>query len=188
MWRHTPTNTNVHPGKGWTDEQGTQHPGNWYVWSVQEKADHGLVEIVQESPPDSRLYWWSQNDDGTITSTARSVEDVNEVDENGDPLLDDDGVQVVTKGVKSSLIEEVRSQQGSLLSQTDWALVRFVDTTVAVPVNIQTWRNAIRTKATEMEAAIAAAADTDAVAALFVVWDGDGNKTGILYDWPSLVE
>jgi hypothetical protein len=82
----------------------------------------------------------------------------------------------------------VRSQQGSLLSQTDWALVRFVDTTVAVPVNIQTWRNAIRTKATEMEAAITAAADTDAVAELFLVWDGDGNKTGILYDWPSLVE
>jgi hypothetical protein len=81
----------------------------------------------------------------------------------------------------------VRSQQGSLLSQTDWALVRFVDTTVAVPVNIQTWRNAIRAKATEMEAAIAAAADTDAVAALFVVWDGDGNKTGILYDWPEIV-
>ena len=188
MWKHTPTNTNVRPGKGWTDEQGTQHPGNWYVWSVQEKADHGLVEIVQESPPDSRLYWWSQNDDGTITSTARTLEDVNEVDGDGNPLLDDDGVQVVTQGVKSSLIEEVRSQQGSLLSQTDWALVRFVDTTVAVPVNIQTWRNAIRAKATEMEAAITAAADTDAVAELFLVWDGDGNKTGILYDWPELID
>ena len=26
----------------------------------------------------------------------------------------------------------------------------------------------------------------DAVAALFVVYDSDGNKSGILYDWPVL--
>ena len=32
------------------------------------------------------------------------------------------------------------------------------------------------------------AADTAAVAALFLTWDVDGNKSGILYDWPILVE
>ena len=100
------------------------------------------------------MYNWGYNDDGTVTSTAKALDDVDEVDENGDPLLDDDGVQVVTKGVRSNLIGEVRSQQGSLLSQTDWALVRKVDTAVSVPTNIQTWRDAIRAKATEMEAAI----------------------------------
>ena len=25
-----------------------------------------------------------------------------------------------------------------------------------------------------------------AVAALFLTWDEDGNKTGVLYDWPEL--
>jgi len=30
--------------------------------------------------------------------------------------------------------------------------------------------------------------DTNAVAALFVSQDEDGNKTGILYDWPELEE
>jgi hypothetical protein len=30
------------------------------------------------------------------------------------------------------------------------------------------------------------AADTDALVALLLVWDSDGNKTGILYDWPEL--
>jgi hypothetical protein len=190
MWKHTPTNTNVRPGKGWIDEQGTQHPGNWYIWSVQEKADHGLVEIVQESPPDSRLYWWSQNDDGTITSTAKSVEDVNEVDENGDPLLDEKGQQVVTPGVKSTLIAEVKAQQGSLLAQTDWAIVRKADTGIDVPANVQQWRNEIRLAASQMEDQITQAATTDAISALFLRYtsndDGSVSKTGTLYDWPEL--
>ena len=86
----------------------------------------------------------------------------------------------------------MRTQQGSLLSQTDWALVRKVDTAVSVPVNIQTWRDAIRTKATAMEDAITAAADTAAVAALFVTYtvedDDSITKSGILYDWPVLLD
>jgi hypothetical protein len=180
----------IRPGQQFTDADGTVHPGSWYTYSAEQKTAIGITEIVQQPHPDSRLYNWGYNDDGTVTSTAKALDDVDEVDENGDAVMED-GVQVVTPGVKSNLIAEVRSQQGSLLSQTDWALVRFVDTAVAVPANIQTWRDAIRAKATEMETAIAGAADTDAVAALFVTYtvedDGSTTKTGILYDWPELV-
>jgi len=179
----------IRPGKAWTDQTGVTHPASWHTYSAERKAELGITEIVQQPHPDSRLYNWGYNDDGTVTSTAKALDDVDEVDENGDAVMED-GVQVVTPGVKSNLIAEVRSQQGSLLSQTDWALVRFVDTAVAVPANIQTWRDAIRAKATEMETAIAGAADTDAVAALFVTYtvedDGSTTKTGILYDWPEL--
>ena len=179
----------IRPGQQFTDADGATHPGSWYTYSAEQKTAIGITEIVQQPHPDSRLYNWGYNDDGTVTSTAKALDDVDEVDENGDAVMED-GVQVVTPGVKSNLIAEVRSQQGSLLSQTDWALVRFVDTAVAVPANIQTWRDAIRAKATEMETAIAGAADTDAVAALFVTYtvedDGSTTKTGILYDWPEL--
>ena len=180
----------IRPGQQFTDADDTVHPGSWYTYSVEQKTAIGITEIVQQPHPNSVLYNWGYNDDGTVTSTAKPLDDINEVDENGDPLLDDDGVQMVTKGVKSNLIAEVRTQQGSLLSQTDWALVRFVDTAVAVPSNIQTWRDAIRTKATEMEDAITTAADTDAIAALFVSYtineDGTTTKTGVLFDWPEL--
>jgi hypothetical protein len=166
-----------------------QHPANWHVWSAAEKTAVGLVEIVEETPPDSRLYDWSHNDDGSVTSTAKSLDDVNEVDENGDTLMED-GVQVVTKGVKSNLIAEVKAQQGARLAETDWAVIRNADTGDAIPANIATYRAAIRSKATEMETAIADAADTDAVAALFVAYtvedDGTITKSGILYDWPEL--
>ena len=179
----------IRPGKAWTDGDGVQHPANWHVWSAEEKAERGITEIVQQPAPDSRLYTWSYNDDGTVNSTAKSLDDVNEVDENGDPLMED-GVQVVTLGVKSNLIAEVKAQQGARLAENDWAVIRNADTGTAVPDNIATYRAAIRSKATEMETAIANAADTDAIAALFVTYttneDGSVTKSGILYDWPEL--
>jgi len=179
----------IRPGKAWTDQTGITHPANWHTYSAERKAELGITEIVQQPAPDSRLYTWSYNDDGTVTSTAKSLDDVNEVDDNGDPIMED-GVQVVTKGVKSNLIAEVKAQQGALLAETDWAVIRNADTGDAIPANIATYRAAIRSKATEMETAIADAADTDAVAALFLTYtledDGTTTKSGVLYDWPEL--
>ena len=190
MWQYR--NRTIKTGKAWTDDNGVQHPANWHVWSAEEKAAVGLVEVINETPPDSRLYKWSQNSDGTIMSTAKSLDDVNEVDRDGNPVLDENGNQLVTRGVKWNLKQEVKSQQASLLAQTDWAIVRKTDNNTAVPANIQTWRDAIRTKATEMETSIDGAADTDAVAALFLTYtleeDGSTTKSGILYDWPELEE
>ena len=189
MWKYGSKTIREH--KSWTDDNGITHPKNWHIWSADDKAAAGLIEVTPETPPDSRLYTWGYQADGvTISKTAKSLTDVNEVDENGDPLLDDDGVQVVTLGVKSALKAEVKAQQGSLLAQTDWAVVRKSEKNTAIPNDISTWRDAIRTKATAMEEAIDGADDTAAVAALFVTYttedDGSTTKSGILYDWPKL--
>ena len=184
--RHAATGQTLRAGRGWKDENGIQHPPNWQIWSAEDKAAAGVTEIVPESPPDSRLYTWSQNADGTINKTAKALDDVNTVDKDGNPVLDGDGKQHVTQGVKSNLKETVNGQQGSLLDQTDWYIVRKADKGTAIPSNVQTWRDAIRTKGDAMKSAIAGAADTAAVEALFVVYDADGNKSGILYDWPEL--
>ena len=188
MWKYNGRTILV--GKAWVDDNGIQHPANWHIWSASDKAAAGVVEIIEDTPPDSRLYRWSMDSDGKISSTAKSLPDVNEVDENGDPILDENGDQLVTRGVKYDLKQEVKSQQGSLLAQTDWYIVRKADKDTAIPSNVQTWRDAIRTKATEMETAIDNAADTDAVAALFLTYtlneDGSTTKSGILYDWPEL--
>ena len=190
MWKHNGRTIRV--GKAWTADNGVQNPANWHIWSASEKVAAGVVEIAEETPPDSRLYHWGQNSDGTITSTAKSLADVDAVDENNKAILDKDGNQVVIRGVKYNLKQEVKLQQGSLLSQTDWAIIRKADKSTTIPSNIQTWRDGIRTKATQMEAAIDNAADTNAVAALFVSYttneDGSVTKSGILYDWPELEE
>ena len=185
MWKYSGRTIKEH--KAWADDNGITHPKNWHIWSPSDKAAAGLTEVTPETPPDSRLYRWGYQADGvTISKTAKSMTDVNEVKGNGDPLLDSDGNQVVTLGVKSELKAEVKSRQGSLLAQTDWAVVRKADNGTAIPSNIQTYRDAIRTKATAMESAIDGAANTDAVAALFLTFDSEGNKSGILYDWPEL--
>ena len=163
------------PNRGWTDDNGITHPRNWHIWSVEDKAAAGVTEVIEDTPPDSRLYTWSMDRDGKITSTAKAMADAG----SGDSLV---------LGVKSSLKNEVKSQQGSLLSQTDWAVVRKSEKGTAIPSKISTWRDAIRTKATAMEEAIDGAADTAAVAALFLSWDAERNKSGILYDWPILEE
>ena len=165
----------LRPGRGWTDDNGITHPRNWNIWSTAEKTAAGVTEVIEDTPPDSRLYKWSMDRDGKITSTAKPMADAG----SGDSLV---------LGVKSSLKNEVKSQQGSLLSQTDWAVVRKSEKGTAIPSKISTWRDAIRTKATAMEEAIDGAADTAAIAALFLSWDAERNKSGILYDWPILVE
>ena len=178
IFRHEATSQTLIAGKGWRDENGIQHPSNWQIWSADEKTAAGITEIVQQSPPDSRLYMWSYNADGTVNSTAKNLADIG----SGDSLA---------LGVKSQLKQAVDTQQGSLLAQTDWAVVRKADKGTAIPSNIQTWRDAIRTKGDAMVSAINGAANTNAVAALFVVYeedDGTTVKSGILYDWPLLDE
>ena len=163
------------PNRAWTDDNGITHPRNWHIWSTEEKTAAGVTEVIEDTPPDSRLYTWSMDRDGKITSTAKALDDAG----SGDDLV---------LGVKSTLKNKVKSQQESLLAQTDWVVVRKSEKSTAIHSNIATWRDAIRTKATAMEEAIDGAADTAAVAALFLSWDADGNKSGILYDWPILVE
>ena len=173
MWKYG--DKKIRPGKGWIDDNGVRHPSNWHIWSKEEKAKYNITEVIEESPPDSRVYFWSQGRDGKMMSTPK-------------PLDDSGSGESLVLGVKSTLKNAVKDQQGSLLSQTDWAYIRHYDAGTDVPANIETWRNAIRAKATEMENAIDAAADIDAIASIFLMWDKDGNKSGILYDWPELGE
>jgi len=156
MWKYG-TKT-IRPGKGWIDDNKVRHPSNWHIWSKEEKAKYNLKEVVEDRPPDSRLYFWSKDSNGKITSTAK-------------PLNDSEGVV----GLKTTLKNEVKKQQGSLLSQTDWAYIRHYDAGIDVPAKIETWRNAIRTKATEMEDAIDKASDIDGIVALLASWDGDAE-------------
>jgi hypothetical protein len=161
MWQYN--GQTIREGRTWLSDDGTQQSPQWNIWSSDEKEAAGLVEIIPEAAPDDRFYRWTQNPDGTINKTARAIADM-----------------------KASFTQTVKTQQGSWLAQTDWTIVRKADAGTDVPSKIQTWRDAIRAKATEMEEAIDSAADADALVALFLVWDSDGNKTGILYDWPEL--
>ena len=159
MWTHG--DKIIKPGRSWTDSSGTQHPGNWNIWSKAEKDAKNIKEIIEDPKPDSRLYTWSMSG-GKIKSWAK-------------PLDDSEG----SVGLKTTLKNEVKKQQGSFLSQTDWAYIRHYDSGIDVPANIETWRNAIRAKATEMENAIDNSTDIDAIASLFLSWDNEAEANSM---------
>ena len=155
----------IFPGKGWKDDNGVRHPSNWNIWSSDEKKERGVVEIIPDTPPDSRLYDWSMDGNGKITSTSKDL-----------------------ATVKTEIKKEIKFQQFTILCGSDWAYIRHYDTGKDVPANIEIWRNAVRAKATEMEDALAACSSVEDIAKLWLVTDKDGNKSGILYDWPELEE
>ena len=175
-------------GKPWKDDNGVQHPSNWHIWPTDHKKAMGMIEVIYETAPDSRLYTWSYNTDGTVNKTAKKLDDEDAKDSNGNLIKDRNGKQVINHGVKWILKREVSDQQYKILAQTDWAIIRKADKGTAIPSNIQTYRDAVRAKGDSMKTSIDNAADTDAIADLFITYDKGGKKTGILYEWPVLEE
>ena len=166
----------IRAGKAWTDNDQIQHPANWMVWSAEEKAAKGLVWEDDPASFDGRFYW--------SAGVPKALDDVNEVDADGNPILDTDGEQLVTLGLKSQAIATVKAQAAGMLAPTDWYVVRKSETDVAIPATIATFRAAVRTASGTIEAAITAAADLDAFMALYDAPE-DGNAP--INDWPEEV-
>jgi len=164
--------TVIRVGRSWTNNDGITHPRNWANWSDADKAAAGLVWEDDPAPFDSRFYW--------SADVPKNIDDVNEVDEDGNPLLDEDGEQVITKGLKSNAIELVKTQAGGLLAPTDWMVIKAAEVAdYSVPANVLTYRAAVRTASNTIEAAITACTDLASFMALYdVPVDADDNPTG----------
>ena len=153
------------------------YPANWLRLSTaQEKKDLGITEVADAPTYDSRFYW----NDGT----ARALDDVNEVDENGDPLLDENGNQVVTLGVKSVLKAQEKATAGSLLAKYDWYVIRKYEASKAIPTAIKTYRTAVRTACLTRETEIDNCADTAALVTLYGSTETDGVYTPNMTQYP----
>jgi hypothetical protein len=132
----------IREGRAWTDDDGTQHPANWNIWSADEKISKGLVWVDAQTQPDGRFYWFSQNADGTYTTTPRELEDRNEVDQNGDPIIDQrTGKQMVTLGLKSQAVAQTKQTQGYLLSQPP--IGRIFERRIQALMSLRTYSNTV---------------------------------------------
>jgi len=188
-WKHELLT--LKPGKAWTDTAGRLHPAVWMRYSAETKARYN---IVWEEPPasaapfDSRFYWGRQ-EDGTLI--PRSLDDVNRVDEDNNPVLDENGNQMVTLGLKSVYKARAKEQAGSILAPTDWHVVKAAEVSgYTVPSAITKYRADVRTASNTIEAAIDGAADLDALIALFdVPVNSEGVPTGNapIDDWPDAI-
>ena len=179
---------------------GNQYPTQLFTkWSKAQKEAIGIYEVVTDSTNlKDTEYYINTNEqfafaNGVVTrswgtATAKSLDDVNAVDEDGNPVLED-GVQVVIEGLKTQKKKIIKKQASGLIAPTDWYITKAVDVEgYTVPANIKTFRANVRTKSNEMETAIDGAADVDALKALFTYTeDAEGNITRPLGEFPKEV-
>ena len=149
------------------------------IWTDAQRKDLGIVPVVISGTHlDTRFYIEKDYSDAIagdgnsvirtigVKAADRKLENEDAVDEDGNKLKDKDGNQIINYGLKHYALQNVKKQQEGFLSQTDWYIIRKADVGTAIPSNIQTWRNAIRSDATAIETAITNAADMDAFIAL----------------------
>ena len=180
------------------------------LWSEAERNAIGIytVEIDETNKKDEE--WYTNTDityafsggkvKGTYgTAIAKAIADVNEVwtqseidagnapdgTSANDPKKDQDGNQIITRGLKYVKKELINNQCKSLLSPSDWRVVKATETGGTMDSGWKTWRASVRTKCNSMQTQIDNASDVDALAALFTYTEqSDKSVTRPLGEFP----
>ena len=151
-----------------------QYPANWIrLASEEDKANIGMTWEADPVRADDRYYW-----DGDINN-PKALEDKEESDENGNPLyvkvlgvvdgepaMVDSDKRLVTKGLKSNFIAQIKTTAGSILAQTDWMVIRKAERNVDIPSSVATYRASVVNKANELETAIESVTTVEQLIAL----------------------
>jgi len=132
--------------KGWTDDDGTQHPSQWVTWTAERKTAKGVSWEDDPTPLGSfdSFYYYGWNSDGDALLPK--------------PLA----------GLKTSKIDMAKQTSASMLSQTDWYVTRKSEENTAIPSGITAYRTAIRTNYTTLKTAINNASDIAGLIACYV--------------------
>jgi hypothetical protein len=154
-------------GTSFYDANGVQYGSGWLNQATEEqKLAIGITWVADPIPFDNRFYW--------DTDLPKALEDKLETKEDGSPLykqvydkatesMVDITEQVVTKGLKSNFIAQVKDTAGKLLNATDWYVVRKAERNVDIPADIVTKRATIVTEADRLETAIAGVTTVEAL-------------------------
>ena len=147
----------------------TQYSRNIFSfrWSNEEREAIGLYEVVFDNTnKKDQEYYTNTNQsfaytDGAVTAsygsaTAKALADV--TDEEGR----------VTPGLKSQKKENIKQQASSLLTPSDWQVVKATEVgSYSVPSAITTYRAGVRTASNDMETLIDACSTVDELAVLY---------------------
>ena len=151
------------------------------LWSKSELNAIGIYEVVTDSTNLKDEKWYINTNEsfafsdnqvtrswGTATAKAHADTLWTEEDKTDDKIPKGKDVgDVAVKGLKTVLIEQLKSQVANELSKTDWYITRNTEKSTAIPSSISTHRDSVRTKQAEMETAITNASDTPALETLY---------------------
>ena len=160
---------------------GIQYPANWLrLTTLDEKKAIGITEEADPPYYDQKFYWG--------VNKPKELNDVNRKDDKGNLLKDEDGNQLIDKGLKTRWLEQQKLEANHLLKDYDWYVTRKTEKGTEIPSNIQTFRDAVRTTCATRETEINNCSD---VAALKSLTDGvydssvPPKRTGGITLWPD---
>ena len=170
-----------------------RYPSNMFTkYTDDEKAAIGIYPVEDNGiKGDDRfeytsqaIYSFSASDKKITTSytiTAKSLVDVNNVDEDGNAILDYKGNQIVSLGLKSIAKQKAKQQSNNYIKQFNWLVERSIyDSSKTIPNAVRTYVGNIKADCATIEAAIDGASDMAAFKALYEdTRDSDGNVTEV---------
>ena len=176
-----------------------QYPAKIFqLWSSSELNAIGIYEVITDTSNFKDEYYYINTNeqfnysDNQVTrswgtATPKRLEDEDAVDENGDPVLDDDGNQIINYGLKTEKKRIVKQQASGLLAPTDWYVVKATEVAeYNVPENITSFRTEVRAKSNEMETQIDACTTVDELKQLYEYTEQeDGTITRPLPEFPE---
>ena len=176
-----------------------QYPAKIFqLWSSSELNAIGIYEVITDTSNFKDEYYYINTNeqfnysDNQVTrswgeATPKRLEDEDAVDENGDPVLDEDGNQLINYGLKTEKKRIVKQQASGLLAPTDWYVVKATEVAeYNVPENITSFRTEVRAKSNEMETQIDACTTVDELKTLYeYIEQEDGTQTRPLAEFPK---
>lgn len=145
------------------EANGTLYPANWLrLASPAEREAIGITEVPDPPSYDQRFYW------GYTASGT---------------LIPKDHTQLVTQWTDTT-----RQTANSLLSPTDWMVVRETDNGTVVPSGIRSWRQDIRVYCEGKVLAIDSTLNTPELADYITYVSPSGGATTDYNYWPQYVD
>ena len=171
------------------------------VWSDADLKAIGIVPVTTSgSHLDARFYIeknevFALAEDGNSVirtigekATDKKLTDTDNVDENGDPILDDHDNQRISLGLKSQAKLKADTIAHGLIKGFGWLIQRKVTADTAIPSNVTTYMAAVRTAHASICTAIDNAGDMDAFIVLYTnEYNDDGSLKTVqkINDWPD---
>ena len=148
-----------------------QYPSNFLRLATEaEKTALGITWEAEPALADDRFYW------GGDINNPKAMADREEVDEDGNPMyvkvlgevdgepaMVDTDERLVTRGLKSQWVAQVKHTAGTMLAGSDWMVIRKAERDVAIPADVGTKRAAIVAEADRLEVAINACDNVEAL-------------------------
>ncbi len=173
--------------------------------TVAQREAQGVYEIIYDNSNLKDTRYYTNGAESIVfannavtasygTATGKNVDDTlwtQQDSDDGDLPSDKEVGDVKVPGLKTIFKNEVKAQAKSLLSPSDWYVIRKAeDSESTIPSNIATYRAAVRTKSNEMETAIDGAADAAAMETLYT-YTNTGTEESPVYtrplgEWPEL--